>query len=171
MCLWENHFMPVLPTPCATQASADPTEPPDLIGEVTDLADRLAQALPGDIIPYHIGMLAADRAPTNQALTADQHARLVDLASRMRQLADGGRVHLVQRRLGPERFAYLAIVRPQPRRAAGFVGLAEPDADTGRCARRRSAEQGPLPPIDAIASTPSPDPAPANLNHHLEIAS
>jgi hypothetical protein len=32
-------------------------------------------------------------------------------------------VHLVQRRVGPERFAYLAIVRPQPRQAlrARFV--------------------------------------------------
>ena len=47
---------------------------------------------------------------------------------------------------------------------------AEPDADADRRARRRDAEQGPLPPSDAIAGAVAPEPSPANLNHPLEQA-
>ena len=87
----------------------------DMVRSANDLCDRLADAMPGEIIPYYVGMLAADRAPTSLTLSEAQRIELNALADRMRQLADGCRVHLVQRRLGPERFAYLAIVRPQPR--------------------------------------------------------
>lgn len=44
------------------------------------------------------------------------------------------------------------------------------DADADRRARRRDAEQGPLPPSDAIGGATAPDPSPANLNHPLEKA-
>lgn len=82
-----------------------------------DLCDRLAEAEIGDVITYHVGMLARDRAPQTQALSQQRCQDLGAVADRVLRLAEAGWVHLVQRRLGEGRFAYLLIVRPRSRSA------------------------------------------------------
>ena len=84
-----------------------------------DLCDRLADAQAGDVITYHVGMLARDRSPQTQILNNDRCRNLGAVADRVLQLAEAGWVHLVQRQLGEESFAYLLIVRPRPRALRG----------------------------------------------------
>jgi len=86
-----------------------------------DLCDRLADAQAGDVITYHVGMLARDRAPQTQVLSLDRCRDLGAVADRVLQLAEAGWVHLVQRRIGEECFAYLLIVRPRPRARRGVA--------------------------------------------------
>jgi len=86
-----------------------------------DLCDRLADAKAGDIITYHVGMLARDRAPETQVLSLDRCRQLGAVADRVLLLAEAGWVHLVQRRVGEECFAYLLIVRPRPRASRGVA--------------------------------------------------
>jgi hypothetical protein len=69
----------------------------------------VGQALPGDRIEYHRGFLALDREDSRSG--HPDAAQLRRLADRARWAAEAGLVHLVQRRLGPDRFAYLAISR------------------------------------------------------------
>lgn len=80
-----------------------------------DLAMRLADAKPGDVMTYHVGMLARDRWPTSLVLAEERRIALNAVADRVRKLADAGWVHLLQRRVGDECFAYLLVVRPWPR--------------------------------------------------------
>ena len=54
-----------------TQPRAEPPDmlaTPDMVRSENDLCDRLADAMPGEIIPYYVGMLAADRAPNSLTL-------------------------------------------------------------------------------------------------------
>lgn len=143
-----------------TQPRAEPPDmlaTPDMVRSENDLCDRLADAMPGEIIPYYVGMLAADRAPTSLTLTEAQRIELNALADRMMQLADVGRVHLVQRRIGPEQFAYLAIVRPQARRHQSVVGM---NLVLPASPRRSAGDQAPH-----IAS-----PVPASLSQEIHHA-
>lgn len=142
-----------------TQPRAEPPDmlaTPDMVRSENDLCDRLADAMPGEIIPYYIGMLAADRAPTSLTLTEAQRIELNALADRMMQLAEVGRVHLVQQRIGPEQFAYLAIIRCQPRRRPHVVGMNQA-LHTGF--RRSAGDQAPH-----IAS-PAPAGLPQEIHH------
>ena len=43
--------------------------PTNVVVSENDLCDRLADALPGDTITYHVGMLARDRAPHGSRAT------------------------------------------------------------------------------------------------------
>lgn len=79
----------------------------------------VGRAEPGDILEYHRGHLAADldagQSPaTKKALRA--------LARRAYWASQRDLVHLVQRRVGPRRFSYLAIRRARPR--AGRIAAA-----------------------------------------------
>ena len=105
--------------PRKSQAPANPSVQPLNPGLATvqnenEFCDRLADAMPGDVIPYHVGLLAADRSPPSKALTEIQRIELNALADRAMQMAETGVVYLVQRRIGRERFVYLAIVRTPP---------------------------------------------------------
>ena len=100
-----------------TQTPSQPARP-DVVRSLNGLADRLAAAMPGEAITYHVGMLARDRWPLSFVLPEVHRLELNAIADRAQQLADAGMVHLVQRRLAEERFAYLLIVRPRPRRQA-----------------------------------------------------
>ncbi len=100
---------------------------PAAVMSENDLCDRLADALPGDIITYHVGLLARDRAPQSQMLSLERCRKLGAVADRALQLAEAGWAHLVQRRIGEECFAYLLIVRPRPRAHRG-VALPAPVA-------------------------------------------
>ena len=75
------------------------------------LGDWLRQARVGDVFEYHRGLLNADRTGFGQV--ADEAAREVldRLANMALRLAAEGRVHLLQRRLAPGAFSYLAVAR------------------------------------------------------------
>ena len=91
----------------------------DFTSRVTDvdLCAWIAQAEPGDVLEYHRGTLAIDRLPVMSKLPRAECARIDVLADRAFAAAEHGLVHLVQRRLGTDRFSYLAIARPKPRGA------------------------------------------------------
>lgn len=76
-----------------------------------DFCAWLAQAEPGDVLQYHQGFLALDVTTCHAAFGTRERRALVRLADHAYQAAEQGLVHLVQRRLGPYRFAYLAIAR------------------------------------------------------------
>ena len=73
----------------------------------------VAQAAPGDVLEYHRGFLGVDRAAYCQPSSAADRAELSRMSNRALQLAARGLVHLVQRRLGPDSFSYLAVMRPR----------------------------------------------------------
>jgi len=73
----------------------------------------LAVAEPGSIIQYHVGFLSLDVAETNINLSIAAHRQLMAVANLAWWAAEERIVHLVQRRLGPDRFAYLAVMRPR----------------------------------------------------------
>ncbi len=89
--------------------------PPDIVHDANALSDFIADAVAGAIIGYHIGALARDRYRGLSQLPETQCRELGILADYALRLADAGWAHLVQRRLGEERFLYLLVVRPRRR--------------------------------------------------------
>ncbi len=77
----------------------------------------IGQAMPGDRLEYHRGFLGIDTTAVISTLPEPERRRLADLASAAFRAFEAGLVHLVQIRLGPDRFAYLAIARTKPRNA------------------------------------------------------
>jgi hypothetical protein len=78
----------------------------------------LERAQPGEVLAYHRGLLAHDRARSDLTETERRHvARIADAAF---EAAEQGHVCLVQRRHGPGDFSYLAIkaLQSKGRRAA-----------------------------------------------------
>jgi len=71
-------------------------------------------AEPGAQLSYHNGFLVVDTTVNVSSLAKSELESLRDKAHAAYRLAELGRVHLVQKRLGPDRFAYLAIARPKP---------------------------------------------------------
>ena len=67
----------------------------------------------GEHIVYHRGFLVFDTTPNVSGLGRLALQDLRATANAAFRLSELGRVHLVQERLGPDRFTYLAIVRPQ----------------------------------------------------------
>ena len=86
----------------------------------------VAQALPGDRLEYHRGHLAVDADKVTSDLDPNARAELACLRDRAFWSETAGLVHLVQQRLEPDRFAYLAIARPKTSRTETAVAqLAE----------------------------------------------
>lgn len=83
------------------------TPQPDDIG----LLAWLNQAEPGDALEYHRGFLALDRSVQKAALSKDDRQALCRLASLAMRLSDQGLIDLVQRRIRPDCFSYIAIAR------------------------------------------------------------
>jgi len=81
----------------------------------------VAQAAPGDRLEYHRGYLVLDTYPLFSALDDKARGELARLAGRAFWAAEQGLVHLVQEREGPDRFAYIAVARPKPKRAAASL--------------------------------------------------
>jgi hypothetical protein len=79
-----------------------------------ELCAWISQALPGEAIEYHRGFLCIDRTPHGRIKDVEQRCALIDTARRALRLCEQGLVHLVQRRIGPEVFSYIAIARPRP---------------------------------------------------------
>ena len=86
-----------------------------------DLCAWVAQAAPGDVLEYHRGFLALDRLTGVSELGAREAERVGKLADRAFHAAEQRLVHLVQQRLGPDRFSYRAIARPKPRDASAVL--------------------------------------------------
>ena len=74
----------------------------------------LGQAAPGDSLEYHRGFLVVDLTPFGGPMGSETRLELARTSARAYGLAERGFVHLVQRRLGPDSFSYLAIARPLP---------------------------------------------------------
>jgi hypothetical protein len=98
---------------------------PDALTAVTFCA-WLGQAGPGETLVYHRGLLALDRAPLPGRPITPTTARVDQLAECAWRAAQAGLVHLIQRRLSREGFAYTAITRPR-RRSASLSALLEDD--------------------------------------------
>ncbi len=96
----------------------------DLVRTENGLCDRVADATPGDTIVYHIGLLARDRDKILTMVMPDRRDELEIVARRAWQMAEAGLVHLLQRRVADECFAYLVIVRPRPRNARSALAMA-----------------------------------------------
>lgn len=80
-----------------------------------ELAGWIGQAVPGEALEYHRGFLALDTVEMFSRLEPAEREELVRMARRAYWAAEQGLVHLVQRRLGPDCFSYLAIARPKLR--------------------------------------------------------
>ncbi|MFT3687750.1 hypothetical protein [Paenirhodobacter sp.] len=76
----------------------------------------IGQAVPGDRLEYHRGFLGIDTTAMISTLPEPER-RLGALASAAYRAFDAALIHLVQIRVGPDRFAYLAIARTKPRNA------------------------------------------------------
>ena len=90
------------------------------VGTLTDI-DFLAwitTAEPGMSLEYHRGFLCVDCAELVSKLEASDRKRLLTLADVAARAERAGLVHLVQRRVAIDIFAYLAIARPRPRHKA-----------------------------------------------------
>jgi hypothetical protein len=93
---------------------AGPVEPPF---DSRVLGAWLRQARGGDVFEYHRGLLTVDRGQLPSEAARNALDRLADLAW---HLAAEGRVHLLQRRLAPGAFSYLAVARAQTARHASL---------------------------------------------------
>ena len=82
-----------------------------------DFAGWVGAAAPGDRLEYHRGFLAVDTIPLVSKLPETDRVVLKRTAGRAWWAAEQRLVHLVQERLGPDLFAYIAIARPKPRHA------------------------------------------------------
>ncbi len=99
---------------------ASPAHPLDEL----DLCRWIGSAAPGDILEYHRGFLAIDIGTL--ALPPARQRAFKLLAGRAAWAAENGFIHLVQRRLGPSLFGYLAIKRPR-----GFIAPPSIDPEGG----------------------------------------
>jgi hypothetical protein len=86
---------------------------------VNDLAFYawVAQAAPGETLVYHRGFLGIDIGPGMSRFGEPERRRLLGLAQAALSAFDASLVHLVQVRLEPDRFAYLAVARRKPAHA------------------------------------------------------
>ena len=79
----------------------------------TEFRVWLSRAAPGEHYDYHRGFLPLDMHPDHSELPQEEREALLLLAHDAYRAAEHDLVHLVQRRLGQSRFAYLAIMRPR----------------------------------------------------------
>lgn len=85
------------------------------------LAAWIAQAAPGEALVYHRGFLAVDATANISTLSVERRRILHDVADAAFRAAQQDLVHLVQARIATDRFAYIAIARPKPHRAAAVT--------------------------------------------------
>ncbi|MCL7466083.1 hypothetical protein [Phaeovulum sp. NW3] len=83
-----------------------------VVSEITLMA-WVDVAEPGARLAYHTGFLVVDTTANVSKLARTELEGLRATADAAYRLFELGRIHLVQERLGPDRFAYLAIARPQ----------------------------------------------------------
>jgi hypothetical protein len=83
----------------------------------------VAQAEPGETLVYHRGFLAVDATGVVSKLLSDQQRALRLVASAALRAAEQDLVHLVQARIGPDQFAYIAVARRKPRQAGASLSV------------------------------------------------
>ena len=91
----------------------------------------LLRAQPGQQLEYHRGMLIRDRSPAS-GMSDEQRRALARIADTALQTAEDGLVHLVQRRIGPFDFSYLAIRAAQSRNRRVVPAVAIDHAEARR---------------------------------------
>ena len=74
----------------------------------------MVQATPGDQLQYYRGFLVLDTFSLSDRLCDSQRVELARLAACAFRAAESGLVHLVQKKLGPYAFAYIAVARSKP---------------------------------------------------------
>lgn len=95
----------------------------------------IGQATSGARIEYHRGFLAIDTVRASSDLVEPVRKELVRIGRRVWWAAEKNLVHLVQRRLGPDRFSYLAIARARPKKLhATLLTLLAQDPEAGAIA-------------------------------------
>lgn len=67
--------------------------------------EKYIRMQPGEVHIYHTGMLAMDRGKTGKG------AEVADRAVAAYRAYQSGLVHLVQKRLGPYKYQYMAVRR------------------------------------------------------------
>ena len=87
------------------------------------LSAWIAQAAPGETLVYLRGFLAVDATSVISKLPSEQQRALRLVASAALRAAEQGLVHLVQARIGPDQFAYIAIARARPRQAGAALSM------------------------------------------------
>lgn len=93
----------------------------------TEFCSWLSAAAPGNVIEYHRGFLALDAdQPCRDKLALKRQQELTQLRRRAHWAADHELVHLVQRRLAPSRFSYLAIKRSSQRGSSAPDQMVKP---------------------------------------------
>ena len=83
----------------------------------------VAQAEPGETLVYHRGFLAVDAVGIVSKLSSDQQRALRLVAAAALRAAEQDLVHLVQARIGPDQFAYIAVARRKPRQAGASLSV------------------------------------------------
>lgn len=73
------------------------------------LCDWIAQALPGERLQYHEGLLLMDRSPATSPYPSRERLRIDAVAKRAWRACELGLVHLVSQRVEPFVFRYLAV--------------------------------------------------------------
>jgi len=86
-----------------------------LLVDETRFVDWRADAKPGDRLVYHRGLLARDRYGPALQMREPDRLELIRVADRALKASEGGLVHLVQLKHGPEDFSYIAVARMRPR--------------------------------------------------------
>lgn len=105
------------------RAPRTPEPPPLSVLPTRPMLDALrfwawiGQAAPGDWLEYHRGFLVVDTDEKDSSLPGPDRLRLRSMADATHLAFEMRLVHLVQLRLGPNQFAYLAIARPRKRKA------------------------------------------------------
>lgn len=83
----------------------------------------VAQAEPGEALVYHRGFLAVDATSVVSTLPSDEQRALRLLAAAALRAAAQDLVHLVQDRIGPDQFAYIAVARRKPRQTGASLSV------------------------------------------------
>jgi len=94
-----------------------PAVQPDRPVSEIEFCAWVAQALPGERLEYHCGFLVLDTFALFSRLGDTERDELRKLAGRVFWAAEQGFVHLVQERMGPDCFAYIAVARPKSKSA------------------------------------------------------
>lgn len=84
---------------------------PNTLPSVEDFTAWLTSAPPGDKFIYHVGDLFADRQFFISRLGTEGRSQLSILADAAYRAARTNQVMLVQRRLGPSEWEYIAVKR------------------------------------------------------------
>jgi hypothetical protein len=79
-----------------------------------DFCSWLAKAMSGDATVYYRGHIGRDRCRSTTALSERDRQALVTLARQALIAAEGGRVHLLQRRHSDGDYSYLAVKARAP---------------------------------------------------------